>query len=238
MKSSKRIFQLFTFGLLLNPWISVLAQTENTTIELKRLSHQIDSLTKDKYNRSAFLDRGMGENYELYDSLETEYYETLKAYLLHTRSLKNIEDILIKETDLFEVKDKRIFQWEFISGGTQEETNKLVQIIYPDSIQVYSDVGNRTYGLYYLDDGYLEFESKKGCSTCCEEKIFFKGKEIYSINYRDTFIEELFTYDEKNQTIKIEFMDIYIDGESDEDYSILNETVVLQYDGTEFVKQK
>ena len=237
-----RIFKLLILFFLIQVGNQIFCQTDKLEAELKNIALTLDSLTKDNLNRSAFLDRGMGEDFQLYDSLSYQYYEKLRKYIANTTSLEQITNVLTVSTDVIEANNKRIFQWEYISGGTQEQTNKLIQIIYTDSIQViskeFSENTIRTYGLYFLDNDYLEFESIKGCRTCCKEIITFKGEQIYSIDYRNEFIEQLFTYDSLSKTIKIKLTDIFIEGLKEEDSSILNETLILEFDGKEFIKQE
>ncbi len=203
---------------------------------LKELSIQIDSLSAGRQERSSFLDRGIGDNYELYDVLENTFYHKLGVYLKLPRSLKKMKPVMRSWIQILEGGNKTIYQWEYLSGGTQEEVRKYVQIVYPDSIQVYDDSGYRTNKLYYLDGRYLEFESKKGCSTCCEERIIYKGEKIYEIKYRDTFINELFSFDKENNSIKIELKEIYSEDGGDADFRVLNEVLILHYNGTEFIK--
>lgn len=212
-------------------------QSDQLKKEIQSIALALDSLTEFKLNRSAFLDRGMGKDFELYDSLNYEYYKKLKIYLSKNESLESINSVLTKSTDILESKDIKIVQWEYIGGGTQENINKLIQVKSRDGIQVLSDNDSWTYGLYFVENAYLEFKSIKGCRTCCKEIITFKGQEIYSIEYRNEFIEQLFSYDNVANKIKIEFNDTFIEGENEEDYSILNETIFLKFNGKRFVKE-
>ena len=212
------------------------SQIEN---DLKELSVQIDSIAKGKYGRSAFLDRGLGENFKLYDSLEFVFYQKLGDYLKLPISLKKSKSLIGNTVHILEKGNKKIYQWEYISGGTQQNIRKYIQIVHLDSIEVYKDDSDYwTYQMNSFDNDFLEFESKKGCATCCEERIIYKGQEIYSIKYRNRFIEQLFTFDKDSQNIKIKLENVYSEGENDDDFEILNKTLILNYNGEKFMEQK
>lgn len=207
--------------------------------DLKELSLQIDAISKGKYGRSAFLDRGLEENFELYDSLEFVFHQKLGDYLKSPISLKKSKSLIGNTVNILEEGNKKIYQWEYISGGAQENIRKYIQIVHLDSIEVYEDNSDfKTYQLHSFDNGFLEFESKKGCATCCQGRIIYKGQEIYTIKYRNEFTEQLFSFDKDRRSIKIKLENVYSEGENDDDFEILNKTLILNYNGEKFIEQK
>ena len=246
----KILLMLLLFGIFIYSCSSAKQTTNETTNynkksdlsiekDLKELSLKIDSLTTGKYGRSAFLDRGLDNSFELYDSLEVVFQQKFEDYLKLPMSLKNSELVIDKRINTVKKANKKIYQWEYISGGTQEEIIKYIQIIHKDSIEVYKDKsGYWTYFLDNFDNGFLEFESKKGCSTCCEERIIYREQEIYSIKYRNESIEQLFFFDKENQSIRINLNNIYIEKKNDDGYEILNKILILNYKENKFIEQK
>lgn len=209
-------------------------QIEN---DLKELSLQIDSISKGKYGRNAFLDRGLGDSFKLYDSLEFIFHQKLGDYLKLPSSIKKTKSLIGNTVNILEKGNKKIYQWEYISGGTQENVRKYIQIINSDSIEVFEDNSDfYTYQLHTFDNGFLEFESKKGCATCCQERILYKGEEIYSIKYRNEFPEQLFSFDKESQSIKIKLENVYYEREVEDDFEILNKIITLNYNGKKFIE--
>jgi hypothetical protein len=210
---------------------------ESLEREIHILTKQVDSITDGKLGRSAFLDRGFESTneHDKYDSLDALLNQKIKEYLRTTISLQNADSILGVTYDIKKTKGKRIYQREYVTGGTQEEYRKLIQIIYVDSITVHETVEPFwTLDIYSLDGKYIEFQSKKGCSTCCRERILFGDEIIYDIEYRDYVIQGFFSYDQDKKEIRIDLNGVYVDSENDEGFEIINEIKTLIYDGTTF----
>jgi len=212
---------------------------ESLEREIHLLTKQVDSITDGKLGRSAFLDRGFESTNERhkYDSLNALLNQKIKEYLRTTISLQNADSILGMTYEIKKTKGKRIYQREYVTGGTQEEYRKLTQIIYDDSITVHEILDPYwTLDIYSLDGKYIEFQSKKGCSTCCSERILFGDEIIYHIEYRDNVIQGLFSYNEDKKEIRIDLNGVYVDSENDEGFEIINEIESLIYDGRTFRK--
>lgn len=204
--------------------------------EIKLLSAKLDSITEGKLGRSAFLDRGFesSKKHNEYDSIEMRLTNKIKQYLKTPLSLKNAEALIGNTYTILKAEGIRIYQREYVSGGSQEEYRKLVQYISDEGITLRESQGYWTNQLFAVNGKYLEFQSWKGCTTCCAQRIVFDGKVIYSLDYRCSYIEDMFSYDAKEKVITIVHDDLFVEAENEEGYEKLNDTITLRYVGYGF----
>lgn len=197
--------------------------------QLQHLNYELEAASGDHQGRSGFM-------MDPWDDFDREHYDSL--YFAFESIIDSLSPAVLFEMDQVFSPDSsyagvwrsddrmlKIFQWEYINGGSMQETMGIRLLKTPDGRMAAVSLDYYVDELYTLDSTqgiYLTHSYDQGCSTCFREVMesihngdheagFYLETEDYRHSY---FHGGAIQYDTKNKVITLIYDDIILEDEA------------------------
>jgi len=230
------------WSILITSW-SFISYGQNYIIDL---STQLDSIAGDHQHRSGFMmdpwDDFDRESYDSIYNLLSFQMQSISADSMFHLDLKTdssyIHTITSRDSNL------KIFQWEYINGGSMEEFE--CHILFKDQDTITLGTNNFWVNQVYTLDAaakvYLLIGYVQGCSTCFQDFAWALNlrdnlNQFESEEYRHSYFNaDVISYNPKLKQLIINYENVSSDYLSSQELSDLNE--ILQYSNGKFISNK
>lgn len=232
----------FIWSILITSW-SFISYGQNYIIDL---SSQLDSIAGDHQHRSGFMmdpwDDFDRESYDSIYNLFSFQMQSISADSMFHLDLKTdssyIHTISSRDSNL------KIFQWEYINGGSMEEF--VCYILFKDQDTITLGTNNFWVNQVYTLDAaakiYLLIGYVQSCSTCFQDFAWALNlhndlKHFESEEYRHSYFNaDVISYNPKLKQLIINYDNVSSDYLSSQELSDFYE--ILQYSNGKFVSNK
>ncbi|UTW65886.1 hypothetical protein KFE94_14685 [bacterium SCSIO 12643] len=207
---------------------------------------KLDSIAGDHQHRSGFMmdpwDDFDRESYDSIYNLFSFQMKSISADSMFHLSLKTDSSYIHTITSLD--SNLKIFQWEYINGGSMEEFECYILFKDQDTITLGTNNFwvNHIYTLDAEAQVYLLIGYVQGCSTCFQDFAWALNlhddlKHFESEEYRYSYFNaDVITYNPKLKQLIINYDNVSSDYLSPQELSDLNE--ILQYSNGKFISNK